>query len=159
MIGLLGFAVAGAVGAGCANPGQLIAVRFVMGAFAALIFPTTLSVITNTFEDRKARAGAVGAWGAVAGLGVAVGPVAGGALLAQFSWPSVFLALVPVSLAAALAVFRLVPESRGPATPPLDRPGLLTASVTVGCLVYTIIEAPTRGWLSTPSRWALPSRS
>lgn len=151
LIGLIGFAIASAVGAVCANPGQLIAVRFVMGTFAALIFPTTLSVITNAFPDRKERAGAVGAWGAVAGLGVAVGPVLGGALLTKFSWPSVFIALVPVALAAGIAVFQLVPESRDPDTPPLDRPGLLTASVTIGSLVYTIIEAPTRGWASTPS--------
>ncbi len=151
LIGLLGFAAASGIGALCSTPGQLIAVRFVMGMFAALIFPTTLSVITNTFSDRKERAGAVGAWGAVAGLGVAVGPVVGGLLLTQFSWPSVFVALVPVSLAAAVAVFRLVPESRDPATPPLDLPGLLTSSVTVGALVYTIIEAPNRGWLSAAS--------
>jgi EmrB/QacA subfamily drug resistance transporter len=151
LIGLVGFAVASAVGALCVNPGQLIAARFVMGTFAALIFPTTLSVITNAFPDRKERAGAVGAWGAVSGLGVAVGPVLGGALLTQFSWPSVFVALVPVALAAAAAVFFLVPESRDPDTPPLDRPGLLTSSVTVGSLVYTIIEAPSRGWASTPT--------
>ena len=149
LIGLLGFGASSGLGALCSTPGQLIAVRFVMGTFAALIFPTTLSVITNTFEDRKARAGAVGAWGAVGGLGVAVGPVVGGLLLTQFSWPSVFLALVPVSLAAAVAVYRVVPESRDPATPPLDLPGLLTATVTVGSLVYTIIEGPDRGWLST----------
>lgn len=149
LVGLVGFAIASAVGALCADPGQLIAVRFVMGAFAALIFPTTLSVITNTFPDRKERAGAVGAWGAVAGLGVAVGPVVGGLLLREFSWPSVFVALVPVALVAAGAVFLVVPESRDPATPPLDRPGLLTASVAVGSLIYTIIEAPGRGWVST----------
>ena len=151
LVGLVGFAIASAVGALCANSGQLIAVRFVMGAFAALIFPTTLSVITNTYPNRSERAGAVGAWGAVAGLGVAVGPVVGGLLLKEFSWPSVFVALVPVALFAAAAVFVVVPESRDPATPPVDRPGLLTASVAVGSLVYTIIEAPTRGWASTPT--------
>jgi EmrB/QacA subfamily drug resistance transporter len=151
LTGLLGFALASAVGALCSSAGQLIAVRFVMGAFAALIFPTTLSVITNAYQDRRERARAVGAWGAVGGLGVALGPVLGGLLLTQFSWPSVFVALVPVSLIAAAAVYRIVPESRDPATPPLDRPGLLTASVTVGTLVYTIIEAPSRGWLSTAS--------
>lgn len=151
LIGLLGFALASGVGALCSTPAQLIAVRVVMGTFAALIFPTTLSVITNTFADRAERARAVGAWGAVAGLGVAVGPVLGGLLLTQFSWPSVFVALVPVSLAAAAAVYRLVPESRDPATPPLDLPGLLSSSVAVGALVYTIIEAPNRGWLSSAS--------
>jgi EmrB/QacA subfamily drug resistance transporter len=151
LIGLVGFGVASGIGALCANPGQLIAARFVMGMFAALIFPTTLSVITNTYPDREQRVAAIGAWGAVTGLGVAVGPVTGGLLLKEFSWPSVFVALVPVALLAAVAVFAVVPESRDPATPPVDRPGLLTASVTVGSLVYTIIEAPTRGWASTPT--------
>jgi EmrB/QacA subfamily drug resistance transporter len=151
LVGLVGFAIASSVGALCASPGQLIAVRFVMGAFAALIFPTTLSVITNTYPNRSERAGAVGVWGAVAGLGVAVGPVLGGLLLRAFSWPSVFLALVPVALVAAAAVFLVVPESRDPATPPVDRPGLLTASVAIGSLVYTIIEAPGRGWASAPT--------
>jgi predicted MFS family arabinose efflux permease len=75
----------------------------------------------------------------------------GGLLLKEFSWPSVFVALVPVALVAAAAVFVVVPESRDPATPPLDRPGLLTASVAVGSLVYTIIEAPSRGWASAPT--------
>ena len=151
LIGLVGFAVASGVAALSSNPGQLIAMRFVMGTFAALIFPTTLSVITNAYPDRKERAAAIGAWGAVTGLGVAVGPVTGGLLLQEFGWPSVFVALVPVALGAAVAVFAVVPESRDPATPPVDRPGLLTASVAVGALVYTIIEAPTRGWASTPS--------
>jgi EmrB/QacA subfamily drug resistance transporter len=151
LIGLCGFAVSSAIGALCSNPGQLIAVRFVMGTFAALIFPTTLSVITNAYPDRKERAAAIGAWGAVTGLAVAIGPLTGGLLLKEFSWPSVFIALVPVALVAAVAVFAVVPESRDPAAPPIDRPGLLTASVAVGSLVYTIIEAPARGWASTAS--------
>src|SRR6476661_7468813 len=75
LVGLAGFAVATGVGAAMPSAGALVVVRFVMGAFAALIFPTTLSIITNAFPDRKERTGAVGAWGAVAGLGVAVGPV------------------------------------------------------------------------------------
>lgn len=146
LVGLLGFAAASGVGAICSTPGELIAVRFVMGAFAALIFPTTLSVISNTFADRSARAKAVGVWGAVTGLAVAVGPVTGGLLLSGFQWPSVFAAIVPLSLMAAAAVWRFVPESRDPAAPALDRSGLLTATVAVTALIYTIIEAPGRGW-------------
>jgi EmrB/QacA subfamily drug resistance transporter len=148
LIGLLGFAVASGVGAFCHTPGALIAVRFVMGTFAALIFPTTLSVISNTFADRRERAKAVGIWGAVTGLAVAAGPVLGGALLSVFAWQSVFVAIVPLALVAAAAVWRWVPESREPTAPRLDLPGLLTATAAVTVLVYTIIEGPSRGWSS-----------
>jgi EmrB/QacA subfamily drug resistance transporter len=151
LTGLLGFAAASVAAALCSTPGELIAARFVMGTFAALIFPTTLAVISNTFPDRGERAKAVGVWGAVTGLGVAVGPVTGGLLLTWFSWPSVFLALVPVALLATAVVHRAVPESRDPDAPALDRAGLLTASLAIGSLVYTIIEAPTRGWGSPAS--------
>jgi EmrB/QacA subfamily drug resistance transporter len=146
--GLAGFAVASGIGALATGAGALVAVRFVMGAFAALIYPTTLSIITNAYTDRAERAKAIGVWGAVSGLGVAVGPVTGGLLLAHFWWGSVFLALVPVALAAAALAFVLVPESRDPSTARLDLPGLVTSSAAVGLLVYTIIEAPDRGWTS-----------
>jgi EmrB/QacA subfamily drug resistance transporter len=146
LAGLAGFAATSTLGALCSTPGELVAVRVAMGACAALIFPTTLSVIANTFRERGERARAVGVWGAVTGLGVAVGPVTGGALLTWFEWPSVFLALVPVALIAAAIVWRVVPESSDPTAPPLDRPGLVTATIAVGALVYTIIEAPGRGW-------------
>jgi EmrB/QacA subfamily drug resistance transporter len=151
LLGLVGFAGASTAAALCGSPGQLIAARFVMGAFAALIFPTTLAIISNTFPDRRDRAKAVGTWGAVTGLGVAIGPVSGGLLLSTFAWPSVFLALVPVSLLAATVVFFVVPESRAERSAPLDRAGLLTATLAIGSLIYTIIEAPTRGWGSSAS--------
>ena len=117
-----------------------------MGVFAALIFPATLSVISNAFPDRRQRAAALGGWGAVVGVGVATGPVVGGLLLTTFSWGSVFLALAPLALVAAgLAAF-LVPESRDPAAPPLDRRGLVLSTAMLGLLVWTVIEAPSRGW-------------
>jgi MFS family permease len=87
-------------------------------------------------------------WGAVTGLGVAVGPVTGGLLLAHFWWGGVFLALVPVALVAAVLAAVLVPESSDPAAARLDLPGLVTSSAAIGLLVYTIIEAPDRGWTS-----------
>jgi MFS family permease len=151
LLGLVGFAAASTAAALCTSPGQLIAARFVMGAFAALIFPTTLAIISNTFPERHDRAKAVGTWGAVTGLGVAIGPVSGGLLLSTFAWPSVFLALVPVSLLAAAVVFFVVPESRAEERAPLDRAGLVTATLAIGSLIYTIIEAPTRGWSSSAS--------
>ncbi|MBP0452269.1 MFS transporter [Kitasatospora sp. RG8] len=146
LFGLAGFAATSALGSAVGSPGALVAVRFAMGACAAAIFPTTLSVISNTFPERRSRAKAIGVWGAVTGLGVAVGPVAGGLLLAHFGWPSVFLALVPVTLIALVAAWAWVPESSSPASARLDLPGLVSSSAAVGVLVYTIIEAPNRGW-------------
>ena len=148
LLGLVGFGSASGIGAVVGSVDALIAVRFAMGLSAALIFPTTLSIITNTFPDRGERARAVGIWGAVTGLGVAVGPVTGGLLLAHFAWPSVFVALVPVALAASVAAVVLVPESREPAQARLDLPGLALSSAAIGLLVLTIIEAPQRGWVA-----------
>lgn len=148
LVGLLGFAVTSAAGALVDSTGALVAARFGMGAFAALIFPTTLSIITNAFPDRRERAAALGGWGAVVGAGVASGPVFGGLLLEHFYWGSVFWALVPVALAAAALGFVLVPESRDPSVPALDIRGLAGSVALLGVLVYTIIEAPERGWRS-----------
>src|SRR4051812_30112090 len=148
IIGLLGFAAASAAGALVTSAEALIATRFLMGACAALIFPTTLSIISNTFRDRKERAAALGGWGAVVGVGVASGPVTGGLLLEHFYWGSVFLALVPVALVAAGLAFAFVPESRDRSVPRLDRRGLVVSIALLGLLVDTVIEAPARGWAS-----------
>jgi EmrB/QacA subfamily drug resistance transporter len=146
LLGLAGFAISSGIGAVMTSASALVAVRFVMGASAAVIFPTTLSVITNAFPDRRERAKAIGLWGAVTGLGVAVGPITGGLLLAHFGWPSVFVALVPVALLALAATWAWVPESSDPTEARLDLPGLILSSAAIGVLVYTIIEAPSRGW-------------
>lgn len=146
--GLLGFAVLSAAGAMVGSGSALIVARVGMGMFAALIFPTTLSIISNTFPERRERAAALGVWGAVVGIGVAAGPVTGGWLLTHFYWGSVFWALVPVALLAAGLTVVLVPESRDPGTPRLDRQGLLVSGAMLTVLTYTIIEAPARGWSS-----------
>jgi EmrB/QacA subfamily drug resistance transporter len=148
IVGLLGFALASVAGAMASSVGQLVAARVVMGMFAALIFPTTLSIIRNTFDDRRERAAALGGWGAVVGVGVATGPVTGGLLLTHFYWGSVFLALVPLALLAAGLAVVLVPESRDLGVPALDRRGLVISVGMLSLLTYTIIEAPSRGWSS-----------
>lgn len=148
LTGLLGFAVFSAVGASVTSTGWLIGARIGMGAFAALIFPATLSIIANAFPDRKQRAAALGGWGAVVGAGVALGPVTGGALLEHFYWGSVFWALVPIAVIAAALSFRLVPESRADDVPALDRRGLVLSAGLLTITTYTIIEAPSRGWHS-----------
>jgi EmrB/QacA subfamily drug resistance transporter len=151
LVGLAGFAISSGIGAAMTSPSALVAIRFVMGVSAAVIFPTTLSIISNAFPDRRQRAKAVGVWGAVTGLGVAIGPVTGGLLLTHFGWPSVFVALVPVALLALAATWAWVPESSNPGEARLDPAGLLLSSAAIGLLVYTIIEAPGRGWNSAPS--------
>jgi Arabinose efflux permease len=148
ILGLLGFAGASAAGALVTSAGALVLARIAMGTFAALIFPTTLSIISNTFRDRRQRAAALGVWGAVVGIGVAAGPVTGGALLEHFFWGSVFWALVPLALLAALAAFLVVPESRDPQVPRLDLAGLALSVAMLGMLTYTIIEGPEHGWRS-----------
>jgi EmrB/QacA subfamily drug resistance transporter len=151
LLGLLGFAMSSALGAVFHDAGALVAMRFVMGTFAALIYPTTLSIITNAYPDRKERAAAIGIWGAVTGLGVAVGPVSGGLLLAHFWYGSVFLALVPVALLAAAATAVTVPESSEPQAARFDLRGLVVSSAAIALLVYTVIEAPDHGWASARS--------
>jgi EmrB/QacA subfamily drug resistance transporter len=148
IVGLLGFAASSALGALVTSAGALVVARVAMGTFAALIFPTTLSIISNTFRERRQRAAALGVWGAVVGIGVAAGPVTGGVLLEHFYWGSVFWALVPLALVTALAAFLVVPESRDPSVARLDRSGLVLSVAMLGVLTFTIIEAPERGWSS-----------
>jgi EmrB/QacA subfamily drug resistance transporter len=143
-LGLFGLAsLAGAFGT---STTELIAARAVMGLGAALIFPATLSLISNVFTERRERAKAIGLWGATVGVGIAMGPIVGGWLLEQFWWGSVFLFLVPVTAVVAALVAASVPPSRDPSTPPVDIRGLVLSAVGMGALVFSVIEAPNWGW-------------
>ena len=148
ILGLAGFAASNAAAALVDSSGALIAVRCTMGIFAALIFPTTLSIISNTFTERRERASALGLWGAAVGVGVALGPVSGGFLLTHFSWHSVFWAVVPISIVTAALAFAFVPESRDRDVPRIDRPGFVISVAALGSLTWTLIEAPDHGWHS-----------
>lgn len=140
------FALATALAPAADGTGTLIAARVVMGLAAAAIFPTTLSIITQVFPDRGDRAKAIGAWGAVGGMGVAAGPIVGGALLDRYSWVSVFFALVPVAVLALVGTLLVVPSGRAEHRPKLDLAGIGLSVLTLGVLVGTIIEAPDHGW-------------
>ena len=144
--GLALFGMATATGGLVHSTSSLLVVRAVMGVGAAFIFPATLSIISNLYTDRVGRAKAIGAWGAMTGLGVAFGPVTGGFLLEHFWWGSVFVVMAPVAALTLLAGMRFVPTSRDPATPPLDVVGLALSTLGIGALVYTVIEAPDRSW-------------
>lgn len=149
MVGLLVYGVGNAAGALAPGTDALIATRAVMGVGAAIIFPTTLSIITNVFTERGERARAIGIWGASTGIAIALGPIVGGALLESFSWPATFLAKVPVAILAIALVAWVVPDSRDPEAPRLDFAGLLLSTATIGLIVYALIEAPDAGWTST----------
>jgi MFS family permease len=146
--GLAVFAVTSAVAAQVHSADALIAARAAMGVGAAVIFPTTLGLITNIFTEPVPRAKAIGVWAAMVGVGVAAGPITGGWLLEHFSWGSIFLVNVPVAVVAIVGGILFVPTSRDPATPPLDIGGLILSSIGVTALVYTVIEAPDWGWSS-----------
>jgi EmrB/QacA subfamily drug resistance transporter len=149
--GLAVFGLASVAGGLTATAGELIFARCVMGLGAAMVFPATLSLISNVFTERAERARAIGLWGATAGMAIALGPIAGGWLLERFSWASIFFAMAPVALLAVALVAWSVPTSRDPLAPRADRPGIVLSAAAMAALIYTIIEAPVRGWGSASS--------
>jgi len=146
LLGLAVFGGASLVGGLTGTPGQLIAARAVMGVGAAMVFPSTLSLLTNAFVERRERALAIGLWGAITGVAIALGPIVGGWLLEAYDWRSIFFAMTPVALIAGALVAVYVPTSRDPDAAATDRAGFALSTATVGLLVYTIIEAPDHGW-------------
>jgi EmrB/QacA subfamily drug resistance transporter/deazaflavin-dependent oxidoreductase (nitroreductase family) len=151
LAGLGTFGVATIAGGLGTSPGELIAARAVMGLGAALIFPATLSLLTNVFTERAERARAIGLWGATTGIGIALGPIVGGWLLERDGWQSVFFALAPIAALGMVLVSVYVPSSRDPEAPPADRPGLVLSTGAMAILIYTIIEAPNHGWAAARS--------
>src|SRR6516164_7834365 len=151
---LAGLAVVGGAslaGGFTTSPAQLIAARAVMGLGAAMTFPATLALISNVFTERRERARAIGLWGAIGGVAIAMGPIVGGWLLEHYSWASIFIAMAPVAAAAAILAALVVPTSKDPDAAALDIPGLLSSSAAMALLVFTIIEAPTYGWAAARS--------
>ena len=148
LAGLTLFGLASVAGGLTTTPGALIAARAFMGLGAAAVFPATLALISNIFIERAERARAIGLWGATAGIAVALGPIAGGWLLARFSWSSIFFAMAPVAAVAAALVWWFVPTSRDPDAARPDRAGFVLSAAAMALLIFTIIEAPEHGWAS-----------
>ncbi len=146
LAGLSVFGLASLAGGLTDAPGALIAARSVMGVGAAMVFPSTLSLISNVFTERGERARAIGLWGAITGAAIALGPIVGGWLLEAFVWRSIFFAMTPIAAIAGFLVARYVPTSRDLHAPRTDRAGFALSTAMVGLLVYTVIEAPNHGW-------------
>jgi EmrB/QacA subfamily drug resistance transporter len=146
LAGLALFTLASALAGVSASTGQLVATRALQGVGAALLLPGSLSIISATFPAGK-RGLAIGVWGAISGLAIAVGPVVGGYLVEHVSWRSVFFINVPVGIAGLILAAAVVPESRDRAGHRrVDTPGLITGTLAVSALTYALIEGNTRGW-------------
>ncbi len=131
------------------NLGFLVVFRMLQAVGGSMLNPVALGIIVSVFRDPGERAKAIGVWGSVVGIGMALGPVVGGALVVASGWRSIFFVNVPLGL-TALALTRVYI----PATPPVrsrkfDPVGQALIIVMLGSLIYAIIEAPARGWLST----------
>lgn len=147
-IGLVIFTVASAYAGWVASSGvEAIAARGLMGVGAALVMPSTLSVL-NTVFPRSQRASAIGIWTAFAGVGAGLGVIVGGVLLEGFGWESVFILSVVFGVVSLVANQVLTPESRDEHRTPIDWTGGVLSTVGMLGLVYAIIEGPSHGWTS-----------
>jgi EmrB/QacA subfamily drug resistance transporter len=152
MTGLAGFAIVSAVGGASVSFVMLVTARACQGAFAAIMAPSALSILTNTFQDPKDRGKAFGVFGAIAGAGGAVGLLLGGALTSYLSWRwtlYVNLFFAGLALVGAAVLLRREPARGGQR---LDLPGAALVGGAMFCLVYGLANAATHGW-HTPSTW------
>jgi MFS transporter, DHA2 family, multidrug resistance protein len=147
-LGMIVFGAGSLLSAFATSPSQLIATRAIMGIGGAFIMPSTLSLITNVFPPEE-RGRAISYWAAIAGVGVALGPISGGLLLEHFYWGSIFLVNLPIVGVALAGGAYVLPKSRDPAHPRLDLVGASLSIVGLLSLVYAIIQGPTEGWTST----------
>ena len=125
---------------------MLVAFRVAQALGGAMLNPVAMSIIVNTFTDPKQRAQAIGMWGAVFGISMALGPLLGGFLVQNVGWRSVFWINVPIAAMALVATFKYVPESRAAKPRRLDPIGQLLIVVILGALTSSLIEVHERGW-------------
>lgn len=128
--------------------GWLVGFRGLQAVGGSMLNPVALAIIVNAFPDRRERVRAIGVWGGVVGVSMALGPVLGGVLVDSIGWRSVFWVNVPIGLLALVLAGRFLPESRAAATRAVDPPGQALVIVALGALTYAIIEAPSHGWTS-----------
>jgi EmrB/QacA subfamily drug resistance transporter len=128
----------------------LVAFRVVQAIGGAMLNPVAMSIIRNVFEDPRERAQAIGVWGAVFGISMALGPVLGGLLVSAISWRAIFLVNLPIGLAAIALTALFVPESRAPRARRIDPVGQLLVIAALASLTYAIIEGGHDGYGAAP---------
>ena len=147
-IGLLMFLTGSLLCSLAHNIGELIGFRALQGLGASMLNPVALSIIANVFPEPKDRARAVGIWGAVAGVSLALGPLLGGALTQTVGWRSIFWINIPIGLAAVALAVAFVPESRAPHARAFDPVGQALVFLGLASLTYAVIEGAHAGWNS-----------
>jgi len=152
LVGLLGFAGVSAIGGASVNFAMLVTARACQGAFAALLVPSALSLLTTTFTEPKDRGKAFGVYGAIAAAGGAVGLLLGGVLTEYLSWRWTLYVNLIFAGVAFVGGLLLLERRPSPVKPKLDIPGAVLVSSGVFCLVYGFSNAATHNW-HTPSTW------
>jgi len=146
--GMVVFTVASALCSAAPGLHSLIGFRMLQAVGASMLNPVAMSIITNTFIEPRARARAIGVWGAVVGISMALGPLVGGGLTQLIGWRSIFWINVPIGIAAILLAQRFVPESKAPRARRLDPVGQILVFAGLTSLTYAVIEGPHHGWAS-----------
>lgn len=146
VIGLIGFAAASALGGAATTAGMLFGARALQGAFAAVLAPSALSLLTTTFTDPKERGKAFGIYGALAGSGSAIGFIVGGLLTEYLDWRWCLYVNVPIAVIAVFGALALLHDSPVQAGARLDVPGVLLGCGGLVAIVYGFAEAEPRGW-------------
>lgn len=148
VIGLTVFSMGSLLCSLAPNLQLLVVFRMLQAVGGSMLNPVAMSIITNTFTNPRERAQAVGVWGAVIGIAMALGPVLGGALVTSDGWRSIFWINIPVGIVAAVLALRYIPESRASRPRRIDPVGQTLVIVLLASLTFGIIEAPSRGWSS-----------
>jgi len=148
ILGLIIFSLASLLCSLAPSLGFLIAFRMVQAVGGSMLNPVAMSIITNTFTDPRERAQAVGVWGAVVGIAMALGPVLGGTLVTSIGWRSIFWINIPVGIAAIVLSLLFIPESQAPHPRRIDPIGQVLVVLALAGLTFGIIEGPQRGWAS-----------
>jgi EmrB/QacA subfamily drug resistance transporter len=145
---VVGAAIFGAASLWCAlvpDTGLLVVARAVQGLGGAMLIPASLAIVGASFEGKQ-RARAIGAWGALSGLAMAVGPVLGGLLVEYVSWRAAFLMAPAMAIVAIPIALSHVPESRDPEARGLDLGGAILATGGLAGVIYALIESSARGF-------------
>jgi drug resistance transporter, EmrB/QacA subfamily len=147
-IGLAAFGLGSLLCGLAPSIGWLIAARAVQAIGGTMLNPVAMAIIVNTFTVPAERAKAIGVFGSMSGLSLALGPILGGALVDAFGWRSIFWINVPIVIVAVVLTTLFVPESRAPRARRFDPVGQLLMIIVLGSVVYAITESNREGWIS-----------